>query len=165
MLKKTAWYSFIHPMRIGAIIAGADLDRLDRFHAFGFLLGAAFQIHDDLLNLTGDRTLYGKEIGGDLWEGKRTLPLIFALSNTTAAERAMLVHFAGRRRAGRLPRQLVDVQEVLHDSGSVERTGHVARALAAAAEQRLTTAFAGAQDGPDLAFVRSLVSFIVERSL
>jgi geranylgeranyl diphosphate synthase type II len=43
---------------------------------FGFHLGAAFQIQDDLLNLVGDESLYGKEINGDLREGKRTLVLI-----------------------------------------------------------------------------------------
>ena len=66
VLKKTAWYSFVHPMRMGALSAG-HVDDLDRFNRFGFLLGAAFQIQDDVLNLTGDLGRYGKEIGGDLW--------------------------------------------------------------------------------------------------
>jgi geranylgeranyl pyrophosphate synthase len=43
---------------------------------FGWYVGGAFQIQDDILNLTGDFAMYGKEIGGDLWEGKRTLMLI-----------------------------------------------------------------------------------------
>ena len=42
---------------------------LDRFNEFGFFLGAAFQIQDDVLNLVGSRERYGKEIGGDLYEG------------------------------------------------------------------------------------------------
>ncbi|MBA3844881.1 MAG: polyprenyl synthetase family protein [Actinobacteria bacterium] len=165
VLKKTAWYSFIHPMRIGAVSADADINTLDRFHAFGFLLGAAFQIHDDLLNLAGDEAVYGKEIGGDLWEGKRTLPLIYALSTASGDKRAMLVDFAGRRREKRLTRQLVEVQSILRESGGVERTRQVARALATAAERRLTTAFVGAQEGPDLEFVRELLRFIVERNV
>ena len=51
----------------------ADLAPLVRF---GFHFGAAFQIRDDLLNLVGDERAYGKEILGDLYEGKRTLPLV-----------------------------------------------------------------------------------------
>ena len=43
---------------------------------FGFHFGAAFQIRDDLLNLIGSERTYGKEILGDLYEGKRTLPLM-----------------------------------------------------------------------------------------
>jgi geranylgeranyl pyrophosphate synthase/uncharacterized protein with NAD-binding domain and iron-sulfur cluster len=165
VLKKTAWYSFIHPMRIGAIIADAGLDALDRFHSFGFLLGAAFQINDDLLNLTGDEAVYGKEINGDLWEGKRTLPLIYALSSTRASERALLENFVGRRNEGRLPRRLVEVKRILEESGSFDRTKRAALALAKAAEERLPTAFAGAHPGPDLAFIGSLTRFVVERAV
>ena len=54
VLKKTAWYSFIHPMRIGALVANGDDRNLDRFDRFGYLLGLAFQITDDVLNLSGD---------------------------------------------------------------------------------------------------------------
>jgi geranylgeranyl pyrophosphate synthase len=165
VLKKTAWYSFIHPMRIGAVIADADLDNLDRFHSFGFLLGAAFQIYDDVLNLTGDEAVYGKEIDGDLWEGKRTLPLIYALSSTGGSDRALLEHFVARRNEGRLPRQLVEVKRILQDSGGVDRTRQAALALAKSAEDRLPTAFAGAHEGPDLAFLGSLARFIVERTV
>ena len=53
MLKKTAWYSFIHPMRIGALVANGDDRNLGRFDRFGYLLGLAFQITDDVLNLKG----------------------------------------------------------------------------------------------------------------
>ena len=54
----------------------ADLAPLVRF---GFHFGAAFQIRDDLLNLVGDERTYGKEILGDLYEGKRTLTLMHLL--------------------------------------------------------------------------------------
>jgi geranylgeranyl pyrophosphate synthase len=165
VLKKTAWYSFIHPMRIGASIAGNDWSALERFHAFGFLLGAAFQIQDDVLNLAGSQALYGKEIGGDLWEGKRTLPLIRALATGTDAERRILEHFVTRPREGRLPRQVSEVLKVLEESGSLDWARHVADALARAAAERLPAAFAGAREGPDLDFIRSLVSYIVEREL
>ena len=75
VLKKTCWYSFIHPCRIGALVSGREGVDLDSFNRFGYYLGAAFQIQDDVLNLEGDRGKYGKEIGGDLLEGKRTLIL------------------------------------------------------------------------------------------
>ena len=78
VLKKTAWYSFIHPMRIGALVANAEDQNLSRFDRFGYLLGLAFQITDDVLNLIGDVGRYGKEIDGDLWEGKRTIVLTHA---------------------------------------------------------------------------------------
>jgi geranylgeranyl pyrophosphate synthase len=165
VLKKTAWYSFIHPMRIGAITARPREDGLERFHAFGFLLGAAFQIQDDVLNLMGNEARYGKEIGGDLWEGKRTLPLAHAFSRTTSTERARLEDFLARPRERRLPRQLFEIQELLERGGSIVWARDVAGALARAAQEALPTAFAGAREGPDLAFIRSLVDFLVERDM
>ena len=75
----------------------------------------------------------------------------------------MLVDFAGRRRERRLTRQLVDVHRILRDSGGLERTGKVAAALAAAAAEHLPAAFAGAREGPDLDFVRSLVRYVLAR--
>lgn len=63
---------------------GKDED-LGRFDQFRFLLGLVFQITDDLLNLNGESTSYGKEMDGDLWNGKRSLILSHGLSQVTAA--------------------------------------------------------------------------------
>jgi geranylgeranyl diphosphate synthase, type II len=54
VLKKTCWLATIHPCRVGALIGSAGMLDLDCFIRFGFFLGAAFQIQDDLLNLVGD---------------------------------------------------------------------------------------------------------------
>ena len=95
---KTSWYSFITPLQAGAIAAGASPDRLAPLEVFGRHLGAAFQITDDLLNLRADPQAYGKEIGGDLWEGKRTLMLLHALRSAEPAERERGVQIMARRR-------------------------------------------------------------------
>ena len=68
---KTAYYTVIYPLRLGALAAGRE--PAPQFEAAGLALGTAFQIRDDVLNLIGDPAKYGKEIGGDLLEGKRTL--------------------------------------------------------------------------------------------
>jgi len=77
VLKKTAWFSTIYPARVGALIGSEGRVDPSIFMHFGFFLGAAFQIQDDLLNLVGGKG-YGKERNGDLYEGKRTLMLIHA---------------------------------------------------------------------------------------
>ncbi len=80
-IKKTCWYSFISPCRIGLIVGYPAtephdiLEPLEMFTRFGMALGIAFQIQDDLLNLEGEMHKYGKEIGGDILEGKRTIIL------------------------------------------------------------------------------------------
>jgi hypothetical protein len=71
---------------LGALIANGEDSKLDRFNRFGYLLGLAFQITDDVLNLKGDFGRYGKEIEGDPWEGKRTL----VLARANRADRAWM---------------------------------------------------------------------------
>ncbi len=86
--KKTSWYSFVTPMRVGAVAAGLPEDHIEPLEDFARFLGVAFQIRDDVLNLRGEARAYGKEIGGDLWEGKRTLMLLHMMRSATPEERA-----------------------------------------------------------------------------
>jgi geranylgeranyl diphosphate synthase type II len=85
--KKTSWYTFITPVVLGGMVAGSDARQLFELRRFATALGAAFQIQDDILNLTADPRRYGKEIEGDLWEGKHTLILMHAVRSATEAER------------------------------------------------------------------------------
>jgi geranylgeranyl diphosphate synthase, type II len=95
---KTSWYSFITPLQVGAIAAGAGPDQLEPLESLGRHLGAAFQITDDLLNLRANPEEYGKEIGGDLWEGKRTLMLLHTLRCAEPGDRDRAVRLLARRR-------------------------------------------------------------------
>jgi len=87
---KTSWYTVIGPMRLGGVVGGADNASLKLMVEAGMKLGIGFQIHDDILNLSGDQRKYGKEIGDDLLEGKRTLMLIRLLSVCKSSERERL---------------------------------------------------------------------------
>lgn len=71
--RKTCLYSITTPMILGAVIANADEEKYKFIYKFGDYLGKAFQIQDDVLNLIGDEKQYGKEIAGDIYEGKLTL--------------------------------------------------------------------------------------------
>ena len=165
VLKKTAWYSFIHPMRIGALVANGDDRKLDRFDRFGFLLGAAFQITDDVLNLIGDVARYGKEINGDLLEGKRTIVLAHALGKVNATDRAWIGNFLSRPRERRLTREVLQLRQILASTGSIEWAQQSAVAFAEAAKREFDErAFAGVPAGPDLEWLRKSVDFIVQRN-
>jgi octaprenyl-diphosphate synthase len=77
--------------RVSAVLAGAPQEKESALAHFGFNLGMAFQIADDLFDYTMETPQLGKEIGADLREGKLTLPLIHALGQVQGADRQWMV--------------------------------------------------------------------------
>jgi geranylgeranyl diphosphate synthase type II len=100
--KKTTWYSFTAPLILGATIAGLPDDRQFGVRCLATLLGAAFQIQDDVLNLSGDPARTGKEQYGDLWEGKHTLVLSHMMRTAAIDQRVELVGILAKTRPATL---------------------------------------------------------------
>jgi geranylgeranyl diphosphate synthase type II len=163
-LKKTSWYTCIYPCRTGILVATAGNGSVGMLDRYGWYLGAAFQIQDDALNLVGDYSQYGKEISGDLWEGKRTLVLIDFMRRCTAAERERLVAFLGQTRDQRVPADVRWLRERLLAYDCVEAARDSARQLAAAAFAEAERALGPAVDTEDGRFLLDLTSYVVERT-
>lgn len=87
---------FAAATEVGALIAGASEDDITALRDYGDALGIAFQIADDLLDLTGEEI--GKNTGDDLREGKLTMPVIRAIAVADAEERAFWERLIGRGR-------------------------------------------------------------------
>ena len=168
-LKKTCWYSFIHPMRIGALIARPDdvaagrLD-LDMFNSFGFFLGAAFQIQDDVLNLVGAQDKYGKEIAGDIYEGKRTLMLGQFNALADDRERARLTALLSSPRQDRSARDVSWVLSGMKQYGCVKYAQNAANDLLASARTEFDHVFADTREGPR-AFLAQFMDYLVARQV
>jgi octaprenyl-diphosphate synthase len=77
IIKRKTAYLFGGCAQIGGILGGVSKEEEEALREYGFNLGVAFQLVDDLLDYTADQTALGKPIGGDLREGKVTLPIIF----------------------------------------------------------------------------------------
>lgn len=77
--------------RCGAILGGATADQETALAQYGYRLGMAFQIADDLLDYTGDPVVTGKPVGSDLRDGRATLPFLLALGEARAADRDVLL--------------------------------------------------------------------------
>ena len=164
VLKKTCWLATIHPSRMGALIGsvgGMDLDRCIRF---GFFLGAAFQIQDDLLNLEGDADAYGKEIGGDIREGKRTLMLIDLLAKSTEGERCRIRSILGQPRDHRSDGDVAWVLDRMNAYGCVDYARQVAQGLAGAARHEFARLYGQLPDSRDKRFLEALPTWVIERN-
>ncbi len=162
VLKKTCWLTTIYPVRVGALIgAGMRLD-LDRFMRFGFFLGAAFQIQDDILNIE-HTTSYGKERDGDLWEGKRTLILIRLYSLSNDEDRARIERILGTTRDDKHADDVAWLNERITALGCLEHARRFAMGVAGAARAEFTNAFRGLAPSRDLDFIEALTYWVFER--
>jgi len=113
---KTAHYSFVTPLEVASIAARSPRDIRPSLESYGRHLGIAFQIVDDLLNLEGG-SAYGKELRGDLWEGKRTLMLLHTLHHCAADARERATAILARPRPPAVEPPVVQAIEVLRAKG------------------------------------------------
>ena len=164
ILKKTCWYTTIYPCRVGALIGTRTRPDPTPFIRFGFFLGAAFQIQDDLLNLLGDEARYGKERNGDLWEGKRTVMLIYALQQSTPHERAQIGDLLSRPRADRTVSEIQWLRRRMDACGAIGYASQLAQGLAGAAVHEASSLFAQLPESRDRLFVEALPRWVIERS-
>ncbi len=140
---KSARYTVVRPVQLGAALAGADDALLTHLEAFGLPLGRAFQYRDDLLGVFGDSALTGKPAGDDLREGKRTVLIAHARDRMTGSARAELDAALGRPD---LDADGVDrLQTLIVDSGAVDAVEAMIsadheRALGALEDADLTSA-------------------------
>ncbi len=164
IMKKTCWYTTVLPLRVGALVGSRGTADLDPMIEFGFHLGAAFQIRDDILNLVGDPGVYGKEALGDLLEGKRTLMLIHLLACADPVDRGWLMAYLALLPEERTPADVTRVLELMTSYGSIAFAAEFATGVARTATASMDGAFAGLDDTPARRFVACLVPYMIERS-
>jgi octaprenyl-diphosphate synthase len=144
--------------KLGAIVAGADTTLEEKLGEFAWNLGMAFQLIDDVLDFSAQETVLGKPVGGDLREGKVTLPLVYALESAGAEERSEIEAVLRDRAYTRVPFERVRAM--------IERRGGIKRALERA-QQFSERAIRIVTDLPDSPYQRSLIALaelVVERS-
>jgi geranylgeranyl diphosphate synthase type II len=91
MIRRKTAVLIASALQIGAVMAHADDADCRRLYNFGINLGLAFQLEDDLLDVYGNPQTFGKEIGGDIWEGKKTYLLLSAYHRADEKQRQQLL--------------------------------------------------------------------------
>ena len=161
--KKTAWYTCISPMRLGAIIADVPDARLDSFIPLGLRIGTAFQIQDDVLNLASEEVLYGKELNGDIAEGKRTLMVIHVLGHSPPDVARRVAEVYAKPRLDKTEADVAAVLEAMRAAGSLAYAREVARRLSRSAERAFRQRFGWIAPGPHRDFIEGMIHYMVSR--
>jgi octaprenyl-diphosphate synthase len=142
--------------RLGALFAGADDDATRRLAEYGRLLGIAFQIADDLLDVVGEQGIVGKTLGTDLEKQKPTLPLIRTLQVCTEEERQTigeLIFTETDDRSGRL-------LPLLEKYDAVEYARQTAQRFVDDARRQIS----GLAPSPSRDTLLAMAEFVVQRS-
>jgi octaprenyl-diphosphate synthase len=132
--RKTA-YLFSGCTKLPALAAGMNHGSAERLAEVGMCLGMAFQLVDDLLDLTSTREVLGKPVANDLKEGKMTLPVFFAVSSGKPEDAARIQKVLDERDFRSVDRQ--EILTIVENSGGIARTRTLAREYAERATRML----------------------------
>jgi len=124
-------------MRLGAILGGASAEEESALGKYGHDLGMAFQIVDDVLDLTASEEILGKPVASDLREGKVTMAVIHALEHCTPEERAKIETILRERAFNGVTH--VHILEILHRYGALDAAHARAAQYAESARKSICT--------------------------
>ena len=109
-------------MKMGALVAGASVDDSQKIYDFGRLLGIAFQLQDDYLDAFGDPETFGKQVGGDIIENKKTFLYLKAIENANTTDKEKLVELFSNKNGIDQNSKIAFAKEVFEKSGASELT-------------------------------------------
>ena len=119
--------------KLGALTAGADTPDAEKLGEFAWNLGMAFQLIDDMLDFTSRESTAGKPAGGDLKDGKVTLPVVYALEQASVPERDLVASVLRDRSYDAVP--LANVLALVDRYDGIQRTHARARQFTDRARQ------------------------------
>jgi geranylgeranyl diphosphate synthase type II len=143
---------------VGAYIGGAGEKEAKALYSYGKNLGIAFQIQDDLLDVTGDVKEFGKNTGGDLVEGKKTFLFITALSLAKGKDRKALQEIIKNK--GIKPGEIELYKELYLKLGVIEKAKEEIKRYTKLAVKNLKTI----KSGPETEMLEWLAESLIKRS-
>ncbi|AJH13681.1 polyprenyl synthetase family protein [Myroides profundi] len=104
-------------LKMGAIVAGSSQKNAEDIYDFGINLGIAFQLQDDYLDAFGDAATFGKQVGGDILENKKTFLYLKAVMNANESQREELVNYFSSTEQN-AEEKVTRVKELFMETGS-----------------------------------------------
>lgn len=135
---KTAKYTVERPLQIGAMLAGAEVEILEAFTAYGIPLGQAFQLQDDILGTFGDPTELGKPVNSDIREGKKTVLIAKAYEWAESYQKKILDEVLGNQESSKS--EIDKVREIIYKVGAYDYAVRLSHKLIEQAKDALNSA-------------------------
>lgn len=157
---KTAYYSFLLPLQVGAVLAGAPEAELIAFESYSLNAGLAFQLHDDIIGTFGDEKITGKPRMSDIIEGKKTMLMAAALKKASSRDKKILLAALGN--ISLQNEQFEQCLSIIRRSGALDQTRQLASHYAKQAVAALNKAPAHWEPFT-LQFLRDLALYSTER--
>jgi len=114
---KTATYTIVGPLSLGAMLGGATDEFLDTIKQFGEPLGIAYQMQDDILGIFGDEKTIGKSTTSDIEENKSTLLITYALKHASKQQQIVLQTYYGRKKNTKKQHEMI--KQIFIDTGAL----------------------------------------------
>lgn len=132
---KTALYTVEAPLLLGAILQGTSPEILSSLSKYGYPVGIAFQIQDDILGIFGHEEELGKPVGSDIREGKQTLLTIKAFENASVSQKKKMKAILGNPDITNL--EIEEIKDIATSTGSLEYSMNKAASLVNEGKQAL----------------------------
>jgi geranylgeranyl diphosphate synthase type I len=145
--------------KMGALLGGGKPREVRALAKYGRLIGMAFQIQDDMLGVAGEQKKFGKPVGSDIREGKRTLIVVCALKTASRRDRAELLRALGNEDASKA--EIRRAISILRKTGAIEYAARRALELVEEAKSELDVL----RDSKAKRFLLELADFTVGREL
>lgn len=124
---KTAYYTIVMPLTVGAILAGANKGQFSAIEKYGIPLGIAFQLVDDVLGVFGSTGKTGKSNLSDIRDGKKTFLYAKAFELSSASEKKFLKRWYGAGDVGE--KQTREIRKIIVSSGALDYSKKLAGRL------------------------------------
>lgn len=157
---KTAHYTFLNPLTIGMVLAGAEASVIEAIRDYSIWAGKAFQVGDDVLGVFGSEFESGKSPLDDIREGKRTVLSVYALEHADSADKNFLIQMLGNQDLTQA--EFARCKDIMTSTGALEH----ARTLSRSYAHKAITALDGSPESWDeqgIQFLRGLAEYLLTR--
>lgn len=160
LIWKTAQYTLVNPLQLGALLAGANSKDLQVLADVGSHAGKLFQITDDIIGIYGDEAINGKSPLDDIKEGKRTLLTTSTLALATKTDAYFLEQMLGNQKITQA--DFKKCQDIIRSCGALVQTQKYANQQAIQATQLINKHKGWPQE--QVRFLTELINFLLQRA-